>query len=140
MESEEKKEITVEDRRHFDSDGNPVNSSPSETNEKEKVISSDDVQEKEDTAFRQDLPPLKVDFTSILFSYIHAALVYLGDTKDADTSTEKPNLEAVRQMIDVLELLQAKTKGNLTNEEALYLENALFDLRMRYVQKAGQSQ
>lgn len=139
MESEEKKEIKVEDRRHFDRDGNPVGSDPLETDEKEKVVSSEGVR-KEGRGPRQEPPPLEVDFVSILFSYIHAALVHLGDMEDAEARAEKPNLEAARQMIDVLELLQTKTKGNLTKDEALYLENALFDLRMRYVQKTGQNQ
>ena len=44
-----------------------------------------------------------------------------------------PNLEAASQMIDILAMLEVKTRGNLTAQERSLLEQVLYDLRMRYV-------
>ncbi|MCL5744729.1 MAG: DUF1844 domain-containing protein [Acidobacteria bacterium] len=48
------------------------------------------------------------------------------------------NLELARYTIDLLAILQEKTKGNLTLEEQRYLENSLTELRFRYVQKTDE--
>ncbi len=45
-----------------------------------------------------------------------------------------PNWELARQNIDILEMLQEKTRGNLDPEETRLLESLLFDLRMRFVE------
>ena len=47
--------------------------------------------------------------------------------------TKPPNLEAASQMIDILAMLEAKTRGNLTAQERSLLEQVLYDLRMRFV-------
>jgi hypothetical protein len=47
--------------------------------------------------------------------------------------TKAPNLEAASQMIDILAMLEAKTRGNLTAQERSLLDQVLYDLRMRYV-------
>lgn len=52
---------------------------------------------------------------------------------------EKPNLEAARHSIDLLAILQEKTKGNLTLDEQRLLENSLTELRFRYVQAIEES-
>lgn len=138
MEGEAKQELKVEDRRHFDQDGNPIHSDSMEKEDENKEATPTESGEPEESR-RSDLPPIQMDFSSILFTYIHAALVHLGEAEDPETHEARTDLTSARQMIDVLELLQKKTEGNLTKAEARYLENALFDLRMKYVQKAGQS-
>jgi hypothetical protein len=60
----------------------------------------------------------------------HLGLFHTGEAKDRP----KPNLAAARHAIDMLALLQDKTKGNLTFEEQRLLENSLTELRFRYVQ------
>ena len=50
----------------------------------------------------------------------------------------EPNLELARYTIDLMAILQDKTKGNLTLDEQRYLENSLTELRYRYVQKADE--
>ena len=51
----------------------------------------------------------------------------------------KPNLDLARHSIDLLAILQSKTKGNLTMEEQRLLENSLTELRFRYVQALEES-
>jgi hypothetical protein len=57
----------------------------------------------------------------------------VGDPETGAPSGEK-NLPFARQTIDTLEMLQAKTRGNLEADEAQLLESLLYDLRMRFVE------
>lgn len=62
--------------------------------------------------------------------------IYLGDARlpDGEVAT---NLEMARLYIDLLEILRQKTAGNLTAQERAFLEDLLYRLRVRYVQKRG---
>jgi hypothetical protein len=61
--------------------------------------------------------------------------VHFGDIPDPDTGERhEADLGAAHQMIDLISLLQEKTKGNLTPDEAKLVEDLLYELRMRYVQ------
>jgi hypothetical protein len=61
---------------------------------------------------------------------------YLGDARLPTGETEE-NLDAARFHIDLLDVLRQKTSGNLTAQEADALEDLLYRLRVRYVQKRG---
>jgi hypothetical protein len=79
----------------------------------------------------------KLDFNALVLSLGSSAIVHMGEAPDpTSTSGEKgkPDLPMAQQSIDLLSLLQEKTRGNLTTEEARFLENMLFDLRMLYLQ------
>ena len=52
-------------------------------------------------------------------------------------SAREPNLEGAAQMIEILALLDQKTRGNLTAEERQVLEQVLYELRLRFVEAAG---
>lgn len=79
-----------------------------------------------------------VTFTSFLLSLSTAALQNLGVPVEGGQSP-CVNLALARQTIDVLEMLQSKTKGNLEESESRLLGNILYDLRMRYVQAVRES-
>ena len=79
----------------------------------------------------QDLPTL--DFSTFVLSIIGTAYVHMGDAPSPDGQSER-NLTLARQDIDLLGLLQEKTKGNLTGEEERLLDQALYDLRMRFIE------
>ena len=73
-------------------------------------------------------------FTGFVFSLMHTAAVHLGDAADPVTGqTQEPNVEGARQMIDILGILEEKTRGNLTAEERQLLEQGLYELLMRFV-------
>jgi hypothetical protein len=80
-----------------------------------------------------DLPTL--DFSTFVLGLIGTAYVHLGDAPSPDGEPDR-NLSLARQDIDLLGLLQEKTKGNLTGDEERLLEQGLCDLRMRYVEVA----
>ena len=80
-------------------------------------------------------PPSAINFASFVLSLAHTAAVHFGDVPDPVTGTTiEPNLEAAQQMIDILALLEEKTRGNLTAQERQLLEQLLYELRMRYVE------
>ncbi|MGH9463137.1 MAG: DUF1844 domain-containing protein [Vicinamibacteria bacterium] len=64
------------------------------------------------------------------------AMLQLGDMPNPASGERVENLQAVQDMIAFLEILQQKTKGNLTEQEGGVLEQVLYDLRMRYMAKA----
>ena len=74
-----------------------------------------------------------IDFATFVLSLSHSALVHMGDAPDPDDK-RSVNLPLARQTIDLLSLLQDKTRGNLSGPEERILEQALYDLRLRYVE------
>jgi hypothetical protein len=74
-----------------------------------------------------------IDFSTFVMSLSHSVLVHLGDAPDPE-GNPSVNLELARQTIDLLALLQEKTRNNLTGPEEHLLEQALYDLRLRYVE------
>ena len=86
-----------------------------------------------------DLP--KPDFAGFLISLGSSAFVHMGLVPDPETGkTRTPNLAIARQTIDMIELLEEKTRGNLSDDEVSLLRNLLTDLRMRFVSASrGQS-
>jgi hypothetical protein len=132
--NDDKDEIKVEDKRHFDREGNPIRTGEGKERKpsQPKEAKAPPKEESSEKTVKQE----KIDFIAVLFSYVHTALIYLGDMDDPVKKGPAENLEGAHQMIEILELMQEKTKGNVTNQEQQYLESALFDLRMRYMQKS----
>jgi len=77
-----------------------------------------------------------IDFTTFVLSLSHSALMHLGEAPDPDTSQLARNLPLARQTIDLISLLEEKTKGNLTGDEERLIGQILFDLRLRFVEKS----
>jgi len=67
-------------------------------------------------------------------------MLQLGAIPDPETNESTTNLPLARQSIDILTMLHDKTKGNLTEEEEELFENLLYDLRLRYIEKTGESE
>jgi hypothetical protein len=78
----------------------------------------------------------RVDFTTFVLSLGTSALYELGVAPDPAAGGRKPspNLAVARQTIDALEMLRAKTRGNLDAEETRLLEALLYELHMRFVE------
>jgi hypothetical protein len=82
--------------------------------------------------------PEPFSFTAFVLSLASTAAIHFGDLADPVTGERGSlNLEGASQMIEILSLLDQKTKGNLTIEERQVLEGVLFELRLRYVDAAG---
>lgn len=75
-----------------------------------------------------------IDFATFIFSLSHSALVHMGAAPNPETEGVETNLPLARQTIDLLGMLEEKTKGNLTGDEERLLGQILYDLRMRFVE------
>jgi Domain of unknown function (DUF1844) len=91
----------------------------------------------------EDIQPMNFDI--FVLSLNASALIHLGDSSVSDAAhatdgaTGHVSLPLARQTIDILSMLEHKTRGNLSGEEERLLHQILFDLRMRYSRKAGAS-
>lgn len=85
----------------------------------------------------EEVPLPEINFTSFILSLGTSALIQLGEIEDPFTKKQSKDLPIAKQTIDLIGMLREKTKGNLTSEEGNFLDNALFDLRMRYVKATG---
>ena len=93
----------------------------------------DDKVQKEQTL--KDLPPM--DFSTFILSLSTSVLMNLGVVENpVNGKTEKAPAVA-RQTIDLISLLQEKTRGNLTPEEENLMNDVLKELRLWYVKTAG---
>jgi hypothetical protein len=84
------------------------------------------------------MPEPELSFVAFVVSIASTAAIHLGDLADPATGQRmEPNLEGAKQMIDILTLLEEKTRGNLTMEERQVLEQVLYELRLHYVDASG---
>ncbi|HDJ24263.1 MAG TPA: DUF1844 domain-containing protein [Candidatus Aminicenantes bacterium] len=79
------------------------------------------------------IPPL--DFSSLVLPFYTQALINLGEAKDPISQQPSENLELAKRLIDLLDLLNQRTQGNLKPEEESFLSNCLHQLRLTYLEK-----
>jgi hypothetical protein len=75
-----------------------------------------------------------VDFHTFVLSLGSSALLHLGELEHPEAETQEKDLPLAKHTIDILAMLQEKTKGNLTPAEERLMESLLYDLRLRYVE------
>ena len=80
--------------------------------------------------------PTELNFSTFIISLSTQAFVLLGEIPDPLTKESRADLGAARQMIDILGIVQEKTRGNLDKAESELLEGLLYDLRLRFVERA----
>lgn len=86
---------------------------------------------------RPEPPPgPEMTFSTFVIGLSTQALVLLGEITDPASPTDASDLIGAKQMIDILGMLHAKTRGNLDEAEAGLIESVLYDLRMKYVQRS----
>lgn len=78
----------------------------------------------------------EVTFSAFVMSLNTSVLFHLGEIADPATGQKVVELDLARHGIDTLTLIEEKTKGNLSNDEAEMLKNILYDLKIRFVQIA----
>lgn len=123
---EEEKGFTVRDKRGLFHDG-PDQEKEAEDRE-ERASSAEDWEKSK--MFNE------LGFSTFILSLSTSALVHLAELPDPMSNEKKVNLPLAKQTIAIIEMLQEKTKGNLTEEEGRLMEELLYDLRLKYVQAA----
>jgi len=135
--TKEQEGFKVTDKRGFQEGGESRTSGVSEK-EENKPVDAPPHDEKKSGASEQDakqLPP--IDFPSYLLSYYTQGLVLLGEVPSPYSGKKEEDVEAARHTIDILTMLEEKTKGNLNQDEEKLLENVLYELRMKYMAKTN---
>ena len=108
--------------------------------QKEKEIlaaqeEADKEKTQEESKARGPLP--KGNFAALVSMLVTQAMFALGLLQVKGQEPREPDLDMAKYNIDMLEALQEKTKGNLTEQEEKVLENTLNEVRMAYVKVAG---
>lgn len=83
------------------------------------------------------LPP--ASFETLISTMVTQALFAMGAIQDPRTGKHMQQLDLARHHIDMLSVIEEKTKGNLTNEESKMLSQTLYELRARYIQMTSAS-
>jgi hypothetical protein len=78
------------------------------------------------------------NFANLIVYIGQMSAMAFGDIPDASGQRPEPNIEAAGMFIEMLGMLEEKTRGNLTAAESKVLESLLYDLRMRFVQVQGE--
>jgi hypothetical protein len=134
-ENERQTGFKVQDRRRFSATGDARDDAPDTTRERESTSPTEPSAPAGEAA-REPAPPQEITFASFVFSLSTQALVHLGEIPDPVDGATHVHLEGAQQIIDILGMLRDKTRGNLDGAESTLLDNALYDLRMRYVERA----
>lgn len=133
--AEDKKDFVVKDRRIFaeeDKDREEVKDDASNEKEAEEKESKSTVSTSEQTKESQ-LP--EMNFPTFIMSMNASALVHLGVIEDPATGKKESNMLLAKQTIDILTMIEEKTRGNLTEDEEKMLQSILYDLKIIYVKE-----
>ena len=106
--------------------------------EKEILAAQEEAENKDKQEKEQSHGPLpEGNFAALISMLTTQALFAMGLLQMKGQEERKPDLELAKYNIDMLQVLEEKTKGNLTDEEEAVLVNTLNELRMGYVKLAG---
>ncbi len=126
--------FVIRDKRHFTSEGEVK--TEAEVKKEEKRGEKKEEEKKDGTQPAEEVPLPEINFSSFILSLSSSALLHFGFIPDPITKKKERNLPMAKQTIDILGILEEKTKGNLTKDEEQLMENLLHDLRLRYVEES----
>lgn len=127
------KGFKVEDRRRFSETGEARDTSKTDEPRSEEPprATTDAVLGAAADKTEAQLP--EINFSTFIISLSTQALMHLGEIADPLSGKAETDLPIAKQMIDIISLLQEKTRGNLDSGEQQLVEDVLYDLRLRYV-------
>ena len=138
----EKKDFIIKDKRMFSEESQDNQEEEIAEKEEEMAESSEteaEAEESEDaTASAEDAESFQlpeINFATFIFSLNSSVLVHLGIIDDPASGKKVKNLILAKQTIDILGMLEEKTRGNLTKDEKSMLKHILYDLRIIYVKE-----
>jgi len=139
-ESERTEGLKVTDKRRFTKEGeakegeapSPEVQSRAESSQAEHAGESPQATREKPTDHQEPPPP--IDFSTLILSMANTALFQLGLIKASESDSVEKDLRGAKQTIDVIALLEEKTRGNLTDWEKKLISETLFQLRMAFVE------
>ena len=132
MSEQDKGGIKVTDKRRFTEEGKRREDQEAAEKQVEAKVEVEKEQKEQPKQEQQELPP--IDFVTFILSLASSVQVHMGLIPNPGTGKPEKNLNLAKQTIDILGVLQEKTKGNLEEGEDKLLEGILYDLRMKYVE------
>ena len=137
MSKEEEKAggFKIQDKRRFDSSGEARDQGADKKSASPLSDQAKSAAEKKGGAefdVRDSTPPT-IDFSSYVVSLATTALMHLGAMRPPEGVQLEVNRDAAKQMIDIIEMLQVKTRGNLEENEKGLLDEVLHNLRLAYL-------
>lgn len=142
-EKDDKKEpLKVTDRRAFTLDGErrvpeQGGTMPQPEPPREETVKGEGFEVRRPPQRPSGQPLPGVEFSSFILSLASTAFIQLGELEDPGTHTIRVDLEGARQMIEVLDMLHNKTRGNLDAQEDEFLTGVLYELKLKFAQKAS---
>lgn len=120
-------------RRRFDEDDSDTEEqeAPEPAQDLAETVEPD-VAEKSEVGTAAPAPP--INFSTFILSLASSAAYHMGGFQDEVSGKTSVNLDLAKQSIDILAILEEKTKGNLNEEEEGLLTHSLYDLRMKFVE------
>ena len=89
--------------------------------------------EEEQAQPNAEIPNFEADFATFIYSLNTQALLFLGKIPNPISKKYEKDVGTAKYLIDTINMLSKKTKGNLDENEAKLVENVLYDLRMAYI-------
>ena len=114
--------FTIKDRRHSQKI-HEKKVKEQETQNPNKVPSS----------HQESIKDFKIDFSTFILSLTSSAFYHLGEMPDPKTGENKTDLNSVKQTIDIITMLESKTKGNLSVEEKKLIEQLSHELKIKFL-------
>jgi Domain of unknown function (DUF1844) len=131
--TEGERSFKVHDRRRFSETGEPRTENENEPAEGKAAKEAEAAPKPAQAPAEPEAPP--IDFATFTMSLSTQALAHLGEIPDPTDGATRVDLGAARQVIDILAMLREKTQGNLDSAERALLDNLLYNLRMKFVDR-----
>ena len=125
---EEEKGFVIKDKRTFSTE-------TGESKTEEPQNTEEEIGQEEKAAAGEETQLPEINFSTFIFSLSSSALLHFGEIPDPSSGNKVKNLPMAKHTIDILGMLEEKTKGNLTPDEEQLFKNILYDLRMLYVKE-----
>jgi hypothetical protein len=137
-EQEQTEGFKVTDKRRFSSEGETRGedeAQPDSAQEQPVETATDSgAAERSKQEDEKAAPPPSLDFATFILSLANTALFQLGLVRAGEQGEPQKDLQGARQTIDLIALMEEKTRGNLTEQESAVLSETLYQLRMAFVE------
>lgn len=99
----------------------------------EKIVETESLKEPDEKVAPEPGVNFEADFATFIYSLNTQALLFLGKIPNPMTGKYEKDVNAAKYLIDTIDMLSKKTKGNLNQDESKLIDNILYDLRMAYI-------
>jgi hypothetical protein len=122
----------ADDKKHIDEGWKEEARREKDRLASEEALKGEEAPSPEESLGGRGLPEPSLDL--LVLSLAIQARIAMGEIANPVTRKQELDLESAKHAIDLLGILEEKTKGNLTDDEKAHIESSLYELRMRYVQ------